>query len=68
MDNSICGCKFVAKGKPMDSSSCLTHDERKCHCGQCSCTDYRPIADRIVANGRTIWASCVCGHIAQEHN
>lgn len=62
----LCFCKFVCVGEPMDSRSCKAHTDRAYPCGECKgCTDYRPNAIKKAPNH---WPSCVCGHIAQEHN
>ena len=70
MSGTICQCKFVARGQPMDQSECRIHDRAyKCEgdfpSDKCDCLDYRPTKPKP---SPTAWPRCICGHIAQAHN
>lgn len=73
MDKVQCTCKFVASREPMNNVGCRVHTKEKYPCSICEhhiCDNYRPRAaphKRADEKGY-VWALCVCGHIAQDHN
>lgn len=63
-----CTCKFVAPGEAMDNRGCEVHTKPRYACDRCACIDYRPPRAPSSTKGGFHWPTCVCGHVAQEHN